>query len=190
MRLLDEEAGVPAEDVGSEQILDRIQDLRMPDHFVDPWEQHVAAMAHLALDRSAGLCLVIFQLAAKFADLVLAQRIDREMIAALAIVRDFILAQHFRHGLPPMFLFLFDRQSFGQDLWCDAVAPDTASGFLAFDFRKQPHRKDHEKSEERNNVLDALVSENVLVIGGDGGHQYDNQRQSEFDFDGHRRNLR
>ena len=37
--------------------------------FVDPGEQHVAAMAHLRLDRSVALGLIVLELAAKFGDL-------------------------------------------------------------------------------------------------------------------------
>ena len=58
--------------------------------------------------------------------------------------------------------------------------------FFAFDLGKQPHREDHKESEERNNVLDALVSQNVLIVGRDGCHQHDGQRKSKFDFYGHR----
>src|SRR6185369_6073568 len=72
-------------------------------------------------------------------------------------------------------------------LYC--VAPNATGGFFAFDLGKQPHREDHKESEERNNVLDALVSQNVLIVGRDGCHQHDGQRKSQFDFYGHRRNL-
>ena len=50
---LDEEAGVPAQDIGPEQVLHRIQYPWMTDHLVDPGKQHVAAMAHLGLARVA-----------------------------------------------------------------------------------------------------------------------------------------
>jgi len=50
-------------------------------------------------------------------------------------------------------------------LYC--VAPNATGGFFAFDLGKQPHREDHKESEERNDVLDALVSENVLIVGRD-----------------------
>ena len=62
----------------------------MPDHLVDPGEEHVAAVAHFALDRSAGPGLVLLELAAKPGHFALAQRLDREVIAALAIARDLI----------------------------------------------------------------------------------------------------
>ena len=65
VRFLDEEAGVPAQDIRPEQVLHRIEDLRMADHLVDPGEQHMAAMAHLALDRAAARRFVILELAAK-----------------------------------------------------------------------------------------------------------------------------
>ena len=72
VRLLDEETGVPAEDVRAQQVFDRIKDFRMTDHLVDPGEEHVAAVAHLALDRPPGSRLVVLELAAKFGNLTLA----------------------------------------------------------------------------------------------------------------------
>jgi len=42
--------GIPAQDIRPSR-LDGVQDLGMAGHLVDPGEQHVAAMAHLALDR-------------------------------------------------------------------------------------------------------------------------------------------
>ena len=106
MRLLDEEAGVPAQDVRPEQVLHGIEDFGMPDHLVDPGEQHVAAMAHLALDRASTPGFIILELAAKFGHFARAQRVDREVIAAFAITSDFIFAQQFWHGFPPIF-FIF-----------------------------------------------------------------------------------
>src|ERR1700748_2996514 len=105
-RLLDEKAGVPAQDIRAEQVLDRIQDPGMADHLVDPGKQHVAAMAHLTLDRATGPRLIVLELAAKFGDFALAQGIDREMVAALAIGLDLAFAQGFRHRCPPAFSFL------------------------------------------------------------------------------------
>src|SRR5579871_709573 len=107
-RLLDEEAGVPAEDIRAQQILDRIQDFRMADHLVDPGKQHVAAMAHLALDRTAAPRLVVFEPAAEGGDFTFAQDIDGKMVATLAIGFDIALAEGFRHWCPPLF-FLFCR---------------------------------------------------------------------------------
>src|SRR5665213_891845 len=91
-RFLDEEAGIPAEDIRAQQILDRIQNRGMPDHLIDPGKQHMAAVAHLALDRTAGPRLIVLKLAAKFGDFALTQRVDRKMVAALTIVRDFAVA--------------------------------------------------------------------------------------------------
>src|ERR1700761_8506326 len=105
-RFLDKEGRVPAQDIGPEQILDRVEDLGMADHLVDPGEQHVAAMAHLALDRAAALGLVILELAAETGDLAGTQGLDREMIAAVVIVGDLSFAQQFRHGFPPLQAFV------------------------------------------------------------------------------------
>src|SRR5215468_5905512 len=70
----------------------------------------MAAMAHLALDRATGPRLVVLELAAKVGDLALAQRVDREMVAAFAIAFDIALAQQFRHANPPVFFFSLRQQ--------------------------------------------------------------------------------
>src|SRR5216684_6382592 len=105
MRFLDEEAGIPAQDVRTEQVLDGIEYLGMPDHVVDPGEEHMAAMAHLALDRTSARGFIVLEPAAKISHFARAQRVDREVIAAVAIESDFILAQQPWHGFPPIFLF-------------------------------------------------------------------------------------
>src|ERR1039457_4871552 len=97
---LDEEAGVPAQDIGPKQVLHRIQYPGMTDHLVDPGKQHVAAMAHLGLDRATAFGLIVLEPAAKIGHLAGAQGIDREVVAAFAIACDFVLAQHFLHGFP------------------------------------------------------------------------------------------
>src|SRR3954468_18398453 len=104
VRLLDEEAGVPAQDIRTQQILHGIENLRMPDHLIDPGEEHVAAMAHLALDRTTASGFIILELLAKAGHFALAERIDRKVVAALAIGLDLAFAQQFGHGFPPVFL--------------------------------------------------------------------------------------
>ena len=105
-RFLDEEAGIPAQDVRTQQILDRIEDFGVPDHLVDPGEEHMAAMAYLGLDGTAAAGFVILELAAKFGHLAGAQRIDWKMVAAIAVTGDLILAQQSGHDLPPTLFFL------------------------------------------------------------------------------------
>src|SRR5262245_20699182 len=83
----------------------------MADHVVDPRKQHVAAVAHLALDRTARPRLIILELAAEISDLVLAQNVDREMIAALLVIPDLALAEHFCHACPPAFSFYCGQKS-------------------------------------------------------------------------------
>src|ERR1700722_13647231 len=97
---LDEEAGVPAQDIGPEQVFHRIQYPGVTDHLVDPGKQHMAAMAHFCLDRTTAFGLIILELAAKIGHLTGAQGIDREVVAAVAIACDFVLAQPFLHGFP------------------------------------------------------------------------------------------
>src|SRR5882757_2782231 len=38
------------------------------------------------------------------------------------------------------------------------VATNAARGFLPLDLGKQPHRENHEKAEERDDILDAIMS--------------------------------
>src|ERR1700736_2062809 len=103
---LDEEAGIPAQDVRSEQVLHGVEDFRMADHLVDPGEEHMAAMAHLGLDRASARRLIVLELTAKIGHFAGAQGVDREVVAAVAKTRDFILAQQFWHGFP-LLLLLF-----------------------------------------------------------------------------------
>ncbi len=98
VRFLDEEAGVPAQDIRPEQILHGIQDFGVPHHLVDPGEQHVAAVAHLALDRAPALGFIILELAAKIGYFARAECIDRKVVTTVAITSDVILAQQFWHG--------------------------------------------------------------------------------------------
>src|ERR1700738_3654308 len=101
-RFLDEEAGIPAQDIWPEHVLDRIEDFGMTGHLIDPGEQHVAAMTHLALDRAAALGLIILEPAAEIGYFARAQGLDREVVTAVAITGDFILAPDFRHRFPPI----------------------------------------------------------------------------------------
>ena len=66
-------------------------------------------MAHFALDRPSGPRLVVLQLATEFADLGFAQRIDRKMIAALAVARDLAVGQEFCDAFPPVLFFCLKR---------------------------------------------------------------------------------
>src|SRR5437660_61412 len=58
MGLLDEEPGIPAEDVRPQQIFDRIENLRMTDHLVDPGAENVAAMAATSTTTSESPSLI------------------------------------------------------------------------------------------------------------------------------------
>jgi hypothetical protein len=101
LRLLDEETGVPAQDIGPQHILDRIEDFGVADHLVDPGKQYVAAMAHLAPDRAATLGLVCLELVAKVSDLAWRERIDRKVVAIATIRGDLRLVQHLGHVFLP-----------------------------------------------------------------------------------------
>ena len=52
-RLLDEERRIPAVEVRAQHVFDRVENFRVADEIIDPGKQHVAAMAHAALDRPA-----------------------------------------------------------------------------------------------------------------------------------------
>ena len=57
-RLLDEEVGGPAEDVGADHVGHRVEDRRMVDELVGPGEQQVRLVPQVALQRRAGDRLV------------------------------------------------------------------------------------------------------------------------------------
>src|SRR5215470_9086051 len=145
-RLLDEEAGVPAQNVRTQYVLDRIQNFGMPDHVVDPGKQHVAAVAHLALDRAARPRLIILELAAEFSDLALAQNIDREMIAALAVVLDLALAEHFRHAHSPAFSYYCGQKPMAKGGPALPLLSRSAGGKAASRLLSGPADASHRKS--------------------------------------------
>src|SRR3979490_2289446 len=62
------------------------------------------------------------------------------------------------------------------------VAADSAGGFVALDLGEQPHRENHEQSEEGNDVLDTIVPQHMLEIKRNRRHQDDKQRKAELDF--------
>src|SRR3981189_3082540 len=62
------------------------------------------------------------------------------------------------------------------------VAADSAGGFVALDLGEQPHRENHEQSEEGNDVLDAIVPQHMLEIRSNRRHQDDKQRKAKLDF--------
>src|SRR6266550_6743299 len=62
------------------------------------------------------------------------------------------------------------------------VAADSAGRFVALDLGKQPHRENHEQSEEGNDVLDAIVPQHMLEIKSNRRHHNDKQRKAELDF--------
>jgi hypothetical protein len=66
---------------------------------------------------------------------------------------------------------------------------NSARRLVTFNFGEQPHRKDHKKSEEGNDILDAIVSKNMLGIESNGGNQGDQKRKAKFNFDRHRYTL-
>jgi hypothetical protein len=105
--LLDKEAGIPAKDVRSEQILHGVEDFRMTYHLIDPGEEDVAAMAHLGLDRASTAGFIVLKLVAKISDFTRAQSIDRKVVATIVVGREITLAQQFWHVFPPKRLLFF-----------------------------------------------------------------------------------
>jgi hypothetical protein len=59
-------------------------------------------VAHLRPDRATGFGFIILEAAAKVGHFAGAQGIERKVVAAVAITGDFILAQQFLHGFPPI----------------------------------------------------------------------------------------
>jgi hypothetical protein len=57
-----------------------------------------------------------------------------------------------------------------------------AGRVVPLDFGKQPHRENHEKAKERDDVLDAIVPKHMLKIKRNGRHQNDHQRKTKLDF--------
>ena len=100
-RLLDEEVRGPAQDVGAEQILDRVQDARVPDQLGGPGEQQVHLVAGVAADRAAGRGLVGLEGAAAAPDLGVRQDAHGEVEAVPPERGDFSLRQQLGHAVPP-----------------------------------------------------------------------------------------
>ena len=98
VRLLDEEIGRPAEQVRPQQILHRVEDARMVDDLVGPAEQQMDLVAHVGMDRVAGLALIGLQPVAVAPRLRRGEGAEREDIAVAGIGRDLGLGQHFTHG--------------------------------------------------------------------------------------------
>ena len=57
-----------------------------------------------------------------------------------------------------------------------SVAANAACGFVPLDFRKQPHRENHEETQECDDILDTVMPEHMLKIKRNGRHHDDHQR--------------
>src|SRR5919199_857475 len=102
VRLLDEEAAAPAQDVGTEHVFHGVQNARMADQLVEPGEQQVRFVPHRAFQRSAGARLVIFQPLAVLARFFGCQDVDWEIISIPPVFRDIFIRQHSRSSFPAL----------------------------------------------------------------------------------------
>ena len=85
VRLLDEEVGGPAEQIGAEHILGGVDDLGMMHQLVDPGEQQVRLVPPVSLQGRAGLGLVLFEAAAIVRHLGRPKRRHGKVVAVAAI---------------------------------------------------------------------------------------------------------
>src|SRR2546427_98308 len=79
VRLLDEEARAPAQEVRAEDVLDRVEDARMPHQPIEPREEQMGLVAKLAADGAAALGFVRLEAAAAARRLLPRQHADRNV---------------------------------------------------------------------------------------------------------------
>ena len=97
--LLDEEARAPAQEIGTEHVLDRVEDARMADQVVEPGEIEMRLVAPVALDRAAHLRFMYFKAPTQIARLRFRQDVDREVVTIVLVFFDSVGGQKFGHGL-------------------------------------------------------------------------------------------
>ena len=98
VRLLGEEGRAPAQDVGPDHVLDRVEDLGVARQLVGPGEQEVRLLAHVAAERPAQRALVRLQPVAVGPRLGRRQHADREMETVPAVVRHLGGGEDLGHG--------------------------------------------------------------------------------------------
>ena len=100
MRLLDPEDRVPAQDVGADQILDRVEQGLVAHELIDPRPQQMTAGTLSAAERAAAAGLVGLELRPRLGRLACGQKIDRRDVAPVAVVVDLGVGQVLRHSVP------------------------------------------------------------------------------------------
>jgi hypothetical protein len=98
--LLDEEIGRPAEQIGTVEVLHRIENLVVPDELRKPGEEEMRFVPEIAAQRSAGARLKRFESAPIFRRGVARHHPDRRNEALLVVLRDLVRGQHLRHVAP------------------------------------------------------------------------------------------
>jgi hypothetical protein len=111
VRLLDEEVGCPAEQVGAVQVLDRVDDPGVVDDLVEPGKKQVRLVAQVALERAAGALLERLELAADRHRLVGRHDADRENAAVAPEGLDLRQSEDLGHGMSPVESRLRNRQA-------------------------------------------------------------------------------
>src|SRR4051812_24004257 len=101
VRLLDEEVRRPAQEIGAEDVLGRIDDLRMMHKLVDPGEKKMRLVPEIALQRLTGLALVLLQALAIMRDLGRGERGNGKVVSVSAIRIEGIGRYALAHRGPP-----------------------------------------------------------------------------------------
>ena len=89
----------PAQDIGADELLDRIEDAGVADQIVEPFEQEMRLAALAAPQPAAVPGLQGLEPRAERRDLAGVEHRQREDIAVPAILLDLLPGQH--HGPPP-----------------------------------------------------------------------------------------
>src|SRR5579864_5785908 len=157
-RLLDEKIGGPAEKVGAEQILDRVEQRRMAYQVGEKREDEMRFVAQIAAQRPAEACLGRFKLMVQPGRLGLAHAADRGEVALLAVLLDLRRAQNFRHRITPEQHFIADRDRNGI-----LALPDRGGG------KQRRHASHSALPSGRDRIkkasqLDRLVSEGAAPV--------------------------
>ncbi len=97
-RLLDEEGAAPAEDVGTDQILHRIEDGGMTGQIVRPGEQKMHLVPHVAGDRRARGPFMVFEPAAIRSGVLGGHHANGEVETVVAIACDLVGRETPGHG--------------------------------------------------------------------------------------------
>src|SRR3954465_7266503 len=97
LRLLLKKAGSPAEHIGTDQVLDRVEKLWMGDEIAKEREWQVRLDAEARHHLRAELCLDLFHVPPNLGDLVLRQQVDRAQEAIVLVESHLFRTQSLVH---------------------------------------------------------------------------------------------